>query len=53
MSPDLQRYLDLEQAMVALVDAHGNPEANHTDPSQVRAPCHPAVLERPKRLDPG
>ena len=28
MSPELRRYLDLEQAMVAL-DAHRNPEADH------------------------
>jgi hypothetical protein len=28
MSPELRRYLDLEQAMLAL-DAHGNPEADH------------------------
>ena len=27
MSPELRRYLDLEQAMVEL-DAHGNPEAD-------------------------
>lgn len=27
MSPELRRYLDLEQAMLAL-DAHGNPEAD-------------------------
>lgn len=28
MSPELRRYLDLEQAM-EILDTHGNPEADH------------------------